>query len=306
MPTLRQIRSFVAVFEEGSFTGAAKREGATQSGVSQHVRQLEDRLGIALFERDRRGVTPTLQGERYYQDCIAVLRQLDAAQAELSQANVPSGEVRAGLMPTFTRAVLAPALERIVSTAPSVDIRVTEAYSGVLTDLVRRGELDFAVVPGFQGAVGLKTTLLLRDPEMLVAAKGRVGAHLQPVRLGSLGPLKVVLPEAQNTRCGTLETYFTTNGVQITRRLHLDAMMGTLSFVAATDWVAILPRVMMANDLENDKYDIRPLKSPPLFSDFVMIELARRTLSPAARVFVEILREETARTVKLGVAPIRA
>ena len=49
MRSLKQIRSFVAVFEEGSFTAAALREGATQSGISQHIRHLEESLGAELF-----------------------------------------------------------------------------------------------------------------------------------------------------------------------------------------------------------------------------------------------------------------
>ena len=60
MSSLRQIRSFVAVYEEGSFTAAAEREGATQSGISQHVKQLETDLGVALFARNGREVEPTL------------------------------------------------------------------------------------------------------------------------------------------------------------------------------------------------------------------------------------------------------
>ncbi len=297
MLTLRQLRSFVAVFEEGSFTGAAKRESATQSGVSQHIRQLEDDLGVALFARDGRGVTPTAQGERYYAECVAVLRRLEAAQTEMAQAKELGGEVRVGLMPTFTRAVLPPALERFLAAAPAADVRIVEAYSATLTELVRRDELDFAVVPSFHGGVGLATKLLLRDREMLVAAKGRTGQHLSPVRLADLGPLKVVLPGPQNTRRATLETYFATNSIVVARRLQLDAMMGTLSVVAQGDWVAVLPGVMMVNDLASGQFDIRPLDAPPLFSDFVMIEPARRILSPAAQLFADVLRDETERSV---------
>ena len=52
----RQLRSFVAVYEEGSFSRAAARENATQSGLSMQLRKLEERLGIRLFERRAHGV----------------------------------------------------------------------------------------------------------------------------------------------------------------------------------------------------------------------------------------------------------
>ena len=305
MRSLKQIRSFVAVFEEGSFTAAAQREGATQSGISQHIRHLEESLGVELLVRDGRGIIPTAHGERYYGECVAILRRLDLAEAEIGRASALGGEVRIGLMPTFTRAVLAPTLDRFIAVAPTVEMRVTEAYSGVLTDLVRKGELDFAVVPGFQGAVGLSTTLLIRDREMLVASKNRLGQHLTPISLKDMDPLKIVVPGPQNTRRRTIETYCASHGVAIERRLQLDAMMGTLEFVASSEWVAILPGVMMVNDLDGARFDIRPLDQPALYSDFVLIEPTRRVLSPAAALFASMLRETTEQTITIRQARMR-
>ena len=64
MISIRQMRSVVAVLEEGSFTRAAERENATQSGISQHVSAVEQQLGASLFERTSDGVKPTKAGER--------------------------------------------------------------------------------------------------------------------------------------------------------------------------------------------------------------------------------------------------
>ena len=67
---LRQIRAIIAVAEEGSFTRAAARENATQSGISQHVAAAERTLGVKLFERSAAGVKPTPAGQRYYKRCV--------------------------------------------------------------------------------------------------------------------------------------------------------------------------------------------------------------------------------------------
>lgn len=115
---------------------------------------------------------------------------------------------------------------------------------------------------------------------------------LKPVKLSELGPLKVVLPGLQNTRRRNIETYFSVNGVAVAQRLELDAMMGTLQFVAVSDWVAILPFVMMASDLDGGRFDVRPLEDPPFYSEFVLIEPARKVMSPAAALFADILRME--------------
>ena len=71
--SFRDIRLFVAAYEERSFTAAAKRENATQSGVSQHVRKLEDSLGVSLFVRNKGRVVATPAGDSYYRHCIELL-----------------------------------------------------------------------------------------------------------------------------------------------------------------------------------------------------------------------------------------
>jgi DNA-binding transcriptional LysR family regulator len=294
MTSLRQIRSFVAVYEEGSFTAAAEREGATQSGISQHVKQLEAELGVALFERQGREVAPTLVGKKYYAECVDVLKKLDAARQSVA-VNRIGGAIRVGLMPTFTRSILTPALETFLGSAPGSEISVIEAYSGVLTDMILKGELDFAVVPAFEGAVGISHRLIARDREVLVRARRDDAGGFAPVKLATLGPLKVVLPGMQNTRRRSIETYFATNGVTVTQRLELDAMMGTLQFVAASDWVAILPFIMMVSDLDGGRFDIRPLNDPPFYSEFVLIEPSRKAMSPAAAAFADILAAEAKR-----------
>lgn len=291
MISLRQIRSFVAVYEEGSFTAAARREGATQSGISQHLKQLESELGAALLERNGRDVEPTLAGKLYYRECVEVLKKLEAAQQSVAVHHV-RGAIRVGLMPTFTRSVLAPALDSFLASAPGSEISITEAYSGVLTEMILKGELDFAIVPAFEGATGIAHRLLARGREMLVSAKRGKKTNLNPVRLSELGPLKVVLPGLQNTRRRNIETYFSVNGVTVAQRLELDAMMGTLQFVASSDWVAILPFVMMVSDIDDGQFDVRPLEDPPFYSEFVLIEPARKVMSPAAALFADILRME--------------
>ncbi len=294
MSSLRRIRSFVAVVEQGSFTAAAEREGATQSGISQHVGQLEAELGVALFTRNGRLVRPTAAGKAYYAECVDVLKRLDAARQGVSAASV-GGAIRIGLMPTFTRSILTPALERFFAAAPGSEISVIEAYSGVLTDMTLKGELDFAVVPAFEGAVGISHRLIARDREVLVSAKRKGANRFAPVRLADLGSLKVVLPGTQNTRRRSIETYCATNGVSVAQRLELDAMMGTLQFVAASDWVAILPFIMMVSDLDEGRFSIRPLDDPPFYSEFVLIEPSRKAMAPAAALFADILTAEARR-----------
>jgi DNA-binding transcriptional LysR family regulator len=293
--SLRDIRLFVAVYEERSFTAAAARENATQPGVSQHVRKLEARLGVTLFSRDG-AVHPTPAGDAYYRGCIEVLRAHEHASQSLRGFGAGlAGEIVVGLMPTITRCGLAPALARFMEVHPNVAVRVVEAFSGILTEQVRSGELAFAIVPPVPGEAGLKSRLFVRTPELLVSGAGSGLRHLAPVRLASLGPLKIVVPGAANARRDRIETYLASNGVAVERRLELDTMFGALDFVAGTDWVTILPGTMMASDIERRQFTINPLADPPLALDLVLIEPSRRPLAPAAEAFLEILRAEAVR-----------
>ena len=294
--SLKDIRLFVAVYEERSFTAAAEREHATQSGVSQHIRKLEDRFGARLFSRDRGTVTPTPAGESYYRRCVELLRAYQVADNSVrSYAGGLTGEIAVGLMPTMTRCTLAPTLSRFIEAHPNVRLRIVEAYSAVLTGQVRAGALDFAVVPGFPGLAGLKSRLFLITPEVLVSRAHSGLSHMQPLGLKALAPLKLVMPGAQNARRTLLESYLVSNNIPIERTIELDAMLGTLDFVANSDWVAILPGIMMVSDVERPLLTINPIVEPVLPVDLVLIEPSRRVLSHAARAFVEMLQQETGR-----------
>lgn len=293
MVTLKQLRSVVAVFEEGSFTLAAQRENATQSGVSQHVAAIEASLGVTLFERETGGVTPTLAGQRYYGHAIEILRHLDDAAGEARTAATGlSGAVRAGLMPTFTRAAVAPVLARFLDDFPDIDVQVVEGYSGTLTDMVRAESLDFALVPSSEVGVGLSVSHLVRDREMLVSSATGPLPHRAPVDLSSLGPLNLIVPSPTNVRRGKIDEYLSTHGVRIARLLEMDAMMATLELVARSDWVAVLPGLICVNDNDGAHRHVSIIADPPLHSEFVMIEPTRKPLSPQARHFFDALRSE--------------
>lgn len=297
MTTLHRLRALVAVAEEGSFTRAARREHATQSGISQHVAALEAELGVALLERGRNGARLTPAGRRYYRHAIEALRLLEHAAAEAAgEAAAVSGRLHVGLMPTFTRAALAPALARFTAAHPGVEVRITEAYSQPLTAQVRAGELDFAVVPASDDVFGLSTSLLARDREMLLSGPAMGLAPLAPVRLAALPPLKLVLPSRGNVRRQTVDAYCQAHGVKVAATMEMDAMLGTLEWIAQSDWVAVLPGLLCIADARpSAPRRVNPIASPALHTDYVVIEPGRRAMSRPAQLLLEALREEIAR-----------
>ena len=99
-------------------------------------------LGVKLFERSATGVRPTPAGQRYYERCVKAVGQLESANEEVRGfASLVTGDLRIGLMPTMTRAALAPTLEQFVPRYPDVRLHIVEGYSGLLTDMVLADEL---------------------------------------------------------------------------------------------------------------------------------------------------------------------
>src|SRR5882757_9430226 len=141
LPGLREMRMFVAVYEERSFTAAAEREFATQSGVSQHVKQIEETLGVQLFDRLKKTIEPTAAGDVFYRHCVEVLAASAKALLALdSFESGLSGEVRFGLTPTLATHQLAPAYLRLTKQNPNAAVAVIDAPSNMLIDMVRANE----------------------------------------------------------------------------------------------------------------------------------------------------------------------
>ena len=293
MASLRQLNSLIAVYEEGSFTAASERENATQSGISQHISAIEKELGINLFTRNSNGVIPTTICHGFYKKSVDAIRTLKTAEQEAMNAGKGlSGRVNAGLMPTFTRAALAPVLKSISTTHPNIEISIVESYSGSLTDMVKAGELDFALVPVMTGTQGIKYSNLVRDREVLVSSPSFGNNQGEEISLKNLAPLKIVLPTKANIRRIKLEDYFTAHSIEIANIMEMDSMIGTLELVGSTDWVTILPYLICVPDTHSNLRYINPICEPNIYSDFVIIEPIGRSLSPQATFFLKLLKEE--------------
>lgn len=290
---IQQLRFFVAVYEEGSFSAGAIRVNATQSGLSMHVRQLENRYGVELLKRSSTGVEPTEAGRMFYARAIQVLNATAQAEETLKElSGVISDHIHVGLMPTFTGSVLTPALLRFSTDFPNVRVSIEEAYSSTLSARVSEGALDFAVVPAVDSDLGLETFLMAEDRECLVCAAGSSIAMQDTARLAELPPLRLVLPSAVNARRPRIERYMSMNGIDVAEIMELDAMLGTLDMVAKSDWMSILPSVLGLADRDRIKRRFMYLIEPELTVQYMRISNKARPLGRAAQAFADVLQEE--------------
>lgn len=296
LPKLMHIRMFVAVYEEGSFTVAASREGLGQSGVSAHVRQLENQLGVRLFARDRT-IIPTPAGHAYYRQCVQLLRQHESACNAVGHRAEPSdGLLRIGMIPTMTRSVFSRALLAFEAAYPNVSVHLTEGAGSVIATAVRRGMLDFAITQrmsydGGGGAVGLSTSLFTRTPAFLVSSPDSGLPHCEPVRLSDINDLHLVLPIGRRP---LLEQYLIDHKVQVVQRLNwFESMLGAMDLVRSSHWAAIISGLFIADDLRRKRFTLNPLADPILWDEMLLVEPARKPLSTIAQNFIEFLKKAT-------------
>ncbi len=136
MDTLDAMRVFARVVERRSFTLAAEDIGLPRSTVTNAVQQLEARLGTGLLQRTTRHVSPTLDGEAYYQRCLAILADIEDAEGAFAGAK-PKGPLRVDVHGTLARHFLLPGLPAFLQTYPGIQFYMSEGDR--LVDLVREG-----------------------------------------------------------------------------------------------------------------------------------------------------------------------
>src|SRR4051794_22480090 len=177
MLNVQRLKVLREVLAQGSFSEAASALNYTQSAVSQAIARLESEAGVALIERDRRGVRPTTAGERLNEHAGRILTQLDAAEAELGAiAGVEGGELRMASFPTAGATLMPLAIASFRSAHPDVALSLVEGEPEELTPRLRDGEFDLGLIFEFEGSrelgPSIRSTPLFDDPMTLALPQG--------------------------------------------------------------------------------------------------------------------------------------
>ncbi|GAA0941456.1 LysR family transcriptional regulator [Actinocorallia libanotica] len=166
---LHQLEYFVAVAEERNFTRAAERLHISQSGVSAQIRRLERELGAELFDRSTRAAALTVAGKAALDHARAALAAARAVGQAVDEVNdLVSGSLTVGMVVGCTITPLFDALAAFHRAHPGVEISLLEADSDHLTERVRAGTLDLALVGAAAAPEDLESLTIIS--ERLVAA----------------------------------------------------------------------------------------------------------------------------------------
>ncbi len=166
---LRQLRTLVAIAEQGSFTAAGNAVGLSHSAISLHVKALEQELGVSLVDRARRPPRLTARGTALVEQAGRMAALVDEIRA-LGSDEVLAGSLAVGVVPTAMVHLLPPALARLRALHPKLAIQVRTGLSSELAQAVRMAELDIAVVTRPDIAPeGLALHEIAREPLVVIA-----------------------------------------------------------------------------------------------------------------------------------------
>lgn len=143
---IEDLTAFVAVIRLQSTRLAADELGLTQPAITRRVQNFEESLGIALLNRQTKPLKPTLMGNRVYQQCRHILREVDALTDLVAADSPPSGLLRLAVPQSLSESSLLPALKKISSQFPEIQPRLSSGWGEELLLRVQSQELEAAVV----------------------------------------------------------------------------------------------------------------------------------------------------------------
>jgi LysR family hydrogen peroxide-inducible transcriptional activator len=166
-PSIRQLEYLVAVADELHFGRAARACAVTQPALSTQIQQLEDLLGMQLFERSRRGVIVTPLGEEIVERARAALREIDSLRDVSQRMRPMQGSLRLGVIPTIAPYVLPGWLSEVRAAFPELQVWLREDQTERIVALLDKGSLDLLLLALPAGDTHHESMLLFQEPFVL-------------------------------------------------------------------------------------------------------------------------------------------
>jgi DNA-binding transcriptional LysR family regulator len=288
---LNRLAYFAAVVDAASFTRAADRLGITKAVVSQQVARLEQELKAGLLFRTTRRVEPTEAGRVLHARCVMILREAEAALAELAQTNAePTGLLRIAAPNDYGTSTLAPLAAAFSKKFPAcrVDLKLADAK----TDLVAN-QIDLSIRVGWLDDSSLQARRIGSFRQLLVAAPGVVkrGAAAQPSDLAAL-PFVANSALREPLQWQFAKSDFERETVRMTETLTINATPAVLAATLAGAGLSVLPDFLAMNEIKAGRLvHVLPGWTLPA-GGIHAVYPAARFRPPKVTAFVAMLMEE--------------
>ena len=203
--TLTELRYIVAVAQEKHFGRAAQRCHVSQPTLSIAIKKLEEELALSLFDRSSNEVITTEAGERIVAQARRVLEEADMIkQLANEEQNELEGSVKLGLIFTVAPYLLPKLILSLRNIAPKMPLMLEENYTHVLTEMLKRGELDAIVVAEPFHEPRVVTEPLYDEPFFVIVPRGHHFEELDAVTPQALAEEQVLLLTEGNCMRGNI------------------------------------------------------------------------------------------------------
>ncbi|GAB4366495.1 MAG: LysR substrate-binding domain-containing protein [Kiloniellaceae bacterium] len=289
--SLRQVRYFIAVAENGSVTGAAQQLSVSQSTVTEAIKGLEDELGVQLIERQARGVALSYKGQQFLRHAHRILAEVSDAQSALRDQEAPlGGSLHIGVTTLVAGYCLSDLLARFRRVFPAVQVSAVEDTRDYLEHLLLNGEIDVAViiVSNLRDNVALETETLQTSSYHLWLPSGHRLLRSGPVSLTEMAEEALIVLSVDEVEEVT-GRYWRQAGVRPKVAFRTRSVEAVRSLVATGAGIAVLPDLAYRPwSLEGDRIEARPIKEtlPEL-----TVGVAWRKglpLAPVAETFIDL------------------
>ncbi|RXG99345.1 LysR family transcriptional regulator [Bradyrhizobium zhanjiangense] len=298
---IKQLRFFLQIAELGSVTRAATLLHIAQPALSRHIRQLEEELGVALFQRSDRGVALTSAGMLLRDRAVGLLQHVDRVRQEVrDDFNEPSGEVTVAMPPSMLELVTMPSIARYRERHPGVLLRVIEGISGVLNawSMVQLGKADLAVVTNVEPLATLESTVFLQEPLCLIGPRSARLDPAAPVALDDVATKLLIVPGRPNSLRLILETAMAERKFPLDIAFEGNSPTLIMLAVEAGLGFATLPFCSAYRFLRDGRVSLAPIRH--LDVSWAFVQSREQPLSTAGKQLKATLRETIASQIASG------
>lgn len=288
LPSVRQLRAFVAVYHSGSVSAAAQQLSLTQPAVTVLLRELEGKLGLKLFDRTTRSVRRTdaaAEAIAYAERALSELEAMGASMAEL--AGMRRGRLRIAATSTVAQTLLPPLVRRFRDAHPDVHVAIEDIPPNEFVETLLADRADLGLGTLESPVAGLREELVLRDWLAAVAPATRDFPHDKPITWKQLATLPLITVKGGYGVRRRIDATAQSVGVEL-RIVHEVTLLTTAVALAASGLgVAVVPASLPART-PHAQLAVRRLTRPAVERLTAVVYKQERALSPAAQAFVTL------------------
>ncbi len=288
---IRHVRAFLAAARIGNFTRAAAELHVSQSAFTVQIRQLEDALGVTLFDRSKRRVSLTSAGREVLAPLERLVIDAESIVGKTRQlAGLRRGSLCIGVLPLVAAQIVPPAIAKFIQCHPGIVVQIKDLVAGKLIEAVKSEEVDFAIGCRMKFDRDLKASALMIDRIGAFVPNSDLLGRRRCVTLGELVTHPLILTEHGTSVRDILERHVKKECLPLRIAYETNYLSSMVGMVRAGLGIAVVPE--MAGQVENiDGIRVVSITKPILSRRIEILQRKDRSLSPAASEMVQILKE---------------